>query len=260
MTADEVVREATSGRTGPLLMRCEADTDHPIELFCKLSAGCDEGVKNLARELIAACLAADLELPVPIPYLVAIPPDLVAVVEDARIAARLAESVPIGFGSARVANQFAAWSRGARLTEEMVPVALGTFIFDAVLDNPDRRLSNPNCLVSGQSIRLIDHELAFQPPGLLIGWRPPWQDGGMRWLDQGDGHIFCQHLKRRQLDFAPIKALWSALSDARLSSYRAEVPAEWDESAAAVDEALSRVRNARDNIDGIIAEAERVLQ
>ena len=50
-------------------MLCEADTDHPLELFCKLSAGCDQGVTSLAREVVAACLAADLGLPVPIPYL-----------------------------------------------------------------------------------------------------------------------------------------------------------------------------------------------
>ena len=43
----------------------------------------------------------------------------------------------------------------------MLPVALGTFVFDAVIENPDRRPGNPNCLIAGQDIRLIDHELAF---------------------------------------------------------------------------------------------------
>ena len=57
VTAGEVIREAKSGRTKPVLMLCEADTDGAVEVFCKLSAGCFEGVTSLAREVVAACLA-----------------------------------------------------------------------------------------------------------------------------------------------------------------------------------------------------------
>ena len=70
VTAVEVIREAKSGRTRPVLMLCETDTDGAIEVFCKLSAGCFEDVTSLAREVVAACLAIDLNLPVPTPYLV----------------------------------------------------------------------------------------------------------------------------------------------------------------------------------------------
>ena len=67
-------RQAVSGRTGPVLAACETGNDGEIEVFVKLSAGCDQGVTNLSREAIAACLAADLCLPVPKPWLVDIPP------------------------------------------------------------------------------------------------------------------------------------------------------------------------------------------
>lgn len=65
-----VDRKATSGRTGPLIAECETEGGETVEVFCKLSAGCEEGVVHLAREVVAACLAADLGLPVPKPYLV----------------------------------------------------------------------------------------------------------------------------------------------------------------------------------------------
>ncbi|MDE0390993.1 MAG: hypothetical protein OXI57_02860 [Rhodospirillales bacterium] len=260
VTADEIVRQADSGRTRPIIVLCEAESDQPFEVFCKLSAGCFEGVVSLAREVVAACLAADLSLPVPTPYLVEIPSDLASAVKEGDISSRLRNSSPVGFGSRNVERQFGVWTTGIRVTDAMLSTALGALVFDAVIDNADRRPSNPNCLVSGDDLRLIDHELAFTRTAGLIDWRPPWQAGALRWLDEIDGHIFASGLKPHRLDFGSLAALWSALSDDRLSEYRDAIPPEWDEALPAVDEALGRVRDARDNFDGVIAEVERVLQ
>ena len=260
IAADEIIRRATSGRTRPVLMVCGEDTGARVELFCKLSSGCDEGVMNLAREVVAASLAKDLGLPVPVPYLVDIPPEISAISADAETAALFRDSASVGFGSAKVDNQFSVWSLGNRITPAMLPVAVSAIVFDAVIDNPDRRESNPNCLVSGDRIRLIDHELAFQPTANLIGWRPPWNAGSLAWLDRNDRHIFCVALKRRDVDFSALPEAWSKVSDARLREYRAAIPPEWGEALPAVDEAVERIRNARDNIDGVISEIERVLQ
>lgn len=174
-------------------MLCGADTEAPVELFCKLSSRCDEGVSNLAREAIAACLARDLALPVPESYLVDIPPELSETAADASIATQLRESSSVGFGSAKIDNQFSAWSSGNRITDTMVSVALSALVFDAIIENVDRRISNPNCLISGDRIRLIDHELGFPSRNILIGWLPPWREGGLDWLDQPEnGHIFAR--------------------------------------------------------------------
>ncbi len=263
--AYEFVRRAESGRTGPIVMRCNEEASEPLELFCKLSGGCDEGVVSLVHELIAACLAADLNLPIPIPYLVETPRELAEIIVDKKVRETLYRSSSLAFGSKYVGSQFLVWTAGTKITPAMLPSALATFIFDAVIDNPDRRPSNPNCLVAGSQIRLIDHELAFQPPLAFLSWRPPWEEGGMHWLEEADRHIFLKELKQRgknrlPLDFGPIRALWSALSDARLGDYRAAIPDEWNGNAPVIDAALERIRNARDNIDGVVAEAERVLQ
>ena len=256
-TAYEIVRQAISGRTKPVLMRCEASGDRSLEVFCKLSAGCEEGVLNLAREAVAACLAADLQLPVPVSFLVEVPPELASVATETGVAVRLATSSPVAFGSLRVENQFGAWTAGHRVTEAMLPHALGAFVFDAVIDNADRRPCNPNCLVAGDRIRLIDHELAFPSAANILNWKAPWRPDGLGWMND---HIFFRSFTRRCLDFSPLRKLWSALSDMRLEEYRKAIPAEWNEALAMVDEALDRIRNARDNIDGIISEARQVLQ
>ena len=264
LAADEFIRQAKSGRTKPVLMLCEGETDTPLEVFCKVSAGCFEGVTSLAREVLASCLGADLNLPVPKPYLVEISPDLVSALTDVDIQKRLQSSSGVGFGSARVESQFSAWTTGNRITDALLPSALGTLLFDAVIENSDRRVLNPNCLVAGDHLCLIDHELAFPSKSSLLNQRPPWQIGGMQWLCVADGHIFCRDLRLKQkkysLNFAPLRALWCSISDARLQKYRAVIPREWVTALPAVDEALKRIRNARDNFDGVIAEIRRVLK
>ena len=47
--------------------------DEHIEVFCKDADGCEEGVLGLAREMVAACIADCLELPIPDPWLVELP-------------------------------------------------------------------------------------------------------------------------------------------------------------------------------------------
>ena len=95
---------------------------------------------------------------------------------------------------------------------------------------------------------------------MIIGWRPPWQEGGLNWLNRADGHIFYQLLKTQELDYSHLPGVWSEVTDARLQEYRAAVPPEWSDALPSVDEALSRVRNARDNMDGVITEIDRVLR
>jgi hypothetical protein len=43
----------------------------------------------------------------------------------------------------------------------MLPVAAAIFVFDAIVQNADRRVDNANCLVKGNEIRIIDHEMTF---------------------------------------------------------------------------------------------------
>lgn len=260
IAANEIIRPVTSGRTCPLLMLCGVDTGSPVELFCKVSSKCEEGVTNLAREVLASALARDLGLPVPVPYLVDIPPELSEVVADQSIVSQLRESVRVGFGSARAGQQFSIWNSGRRVTEAMLPVALSALVFDAIIENPDRRISNPNCLVSGDRICLIDHDLGFTATDMVIGRLPPWREGSLDWLDKPDGHIFCKGLKRRDFDISVFPRIWSGVSDARLAEYRAAIPPEWSGSLPAVDRALEQIGDARDHIVGVIAEMERLLK
>ena len=140
----------------------------------------------------------------------------------------------------------------------MRPVASGILLFDAIIQNPDRRAENPNCLVRGDDLRIIDHELAFAHRLILL-WRASWILGGMNDLAAPGRHIFVHELKGAPIDFAPIKSRWTALSDARLQEYGKAIPSEWAAAQADIDAALKLIADARDNIDGCITELGRVL-
>jgi hypothetical protein len=258
ITAVEFVRSTLHGRTGPAIAVCETPEGGTVEVVAKFSAGCDQGDINLAREIIGACLAADLGLPVPEPFLVDIPPEWIDVLANAALRAKLRASSRVAFGSRLVTGQFAIWNRGTQITAAMLPTAAAILVFDALSQNPDRRSDNPNCLVRGHELRIFDHELAFAH-GLIIGWKPPWTLGGLNSLAIHGNHIFREGLRQRELDFAPIRDAWMDLSDARLAEYELAIPPEWPGGQVAAQSAVSLIKGAREKIDACLVELQRVL-
>lgn len=251
-------RPTTQGRTEPSFITCECVDGSTVEVVAKFSAGCDQREISLAREVVAACLAGDLGLPIPEPFLIDVPPEWAETVPDAARRARIQGSSTVAFGSKHAGSGFSAWNPGNQISELMLPSAAAIFTFDAIIQNPDRRSDNPNCLVRGDNLRIFDHELAFSH-GVIIGWQPPWQLGGLKPLETNGNHIFRAGLKGRQIDFAGIRAAWAGLSDARIREYEEALPQEWSGAAVAVASATKLIRDARDNIDACLTEVIRVL-
>lgn len=258
VTATEFTRAASNGRTKPVMLVCIDLAGNEVELFAKLSARCEEGAVHLAREAIAACLAGDLGLPVTQSFLVDLSSAWVAGVPDAHIRAAMAASLPVAFGSRLAGPQFATWNQGIILRPEMMETALGIFVFDAIIQNDDRREGNANCLVMGEHLRIIDHELSFAHR-LIFNWKPPWQLGGLQGLVNPSTHIFRDKLRRAVLNFDPIRIAWTALSDGQIEGYASALPVEWGSAAADVTAAIRLIKDARNHIDGCLNEIKRVL-
>jgi hypothetical protein len=258
VTAIEHHALITSGKTRPSRIVCERADGTTVEVVAKFSAGCEQKEASLAREVIAACLAGDLGLPVPEPFLVDVPRSWAHLVDDPVQRARVMESSTVAFGSRHITGGYAVWHSERRINEEMVPVAAAIFTFDAIVQNVDRRADNPNCLVKGSQIRIFDHELAFTH-SVVIGWKPPWTLGSLKPLETPGFHIFRAGLIGRAIDFGPIRAAWAGLLDSRITEYESVLPREWAGAAGAVKTALALIRDARDNIDACLAEVKRVL-
>lgn len=258
--AIECLRASGSGRTSPAIMLCEGKSDDDLELYCKLSDKCEEGVIHLAREAITACLAADLGLPIPRPFRVEITDEFIETVSDPEMKRRFKASCRIGFGSTKVPEQFSSWPTARIAEATMIDRIAEIFLFDGIIQNGDRRVGNPNCLVRGEELRIIDHDLCFSH-GLLIGWKAPWETGGMENLrkDGPDQHVFHASLKGKAPNFSSIKNAWAGLPDTRIDGYQGAIPPEWGAANEAVASAIELIKNARNNIDDCIHEARRVI-
>ena len=141
----------------------------------------------------------------------------------------------------------------------MLPVAAAIFVFDLIVQNVDRRVDNPNCLVKGSELCIFDHELAFTH-GMVIRWQPPWVVGGLKDFERPGKHIFRDKLSKMRIDYEPIRAAWANLADPRLVQYETELPVEWAGAAPSVRRALTLIRDARTNIAACLEEVKRVLR
>jgi hypothetical protein len=113
--------------------------------------------------------------------------------------------------------------------------------------------------VKGSEFRIIDHELAFRIRLKLFPRPEPWRQGYLERLVGPDGHVFGPKLKGQDLEFAPLRAVWTDLPDERLEAYLLALPPEWGAATEAMEAALTHIRAVRDRIDDCLAELQRVL-
>jgi hypothetical protein len=113
-------------------------------------------------------------------------------------------------------------------------------------------------LLDGRSFGIFDHELAFVMRG-IIGWRPPWELGGLEMIKGRERHVFFADLQGKMPDFSRLNGAWQAISDTRLQEYQQALPAAWEDDRAIAEEIVDYLRSVRDNIVPALAEIERVL-
>lgn len=257
--AERFDRRMSSGKTWPCLLGCVRTDGTKIELVAKFSRCCERGVGGLAIEAIAAMLAADLGLPVPEPFLVSFDNDFIQCLPptQADLAARLRASSSVAFGSLKLPPGFAVLPIGKSIPASVKQQAAEIFAFDCLIQNPDRRPSNPNLLFNGRNFAIFDHELAFMISG-IIGWQPPWNVGALEAINS-DRHVLFAGLSGKEYDLIRLGGAWQAISDQRLKDYRQTLPVEWADGADAVKLALGFMAELRENVHPALAEVVRVL-
>jgi hypothetical protein len=255
-------RIAERGRNEPLRIAVETQDGEEREVFLKPSGRAEVGIEGMANELLAACIAAHLGLPVCEPLLVHISPEWVGSILDPELRAVLVRSSPVAFASTSAGTGWRPWTAEDRIIGSRRQSALSIFAFDAFTENRDRIRSNPNLLVRGDTFRIIDHELCFKLRLCLFPRPEPWRLGYLDTLTGAgpNGHVFGALLKGdRYLDVASLKPAWSSLSDEVLSDYGAAMPPEWHEATEPVADALKHLKAVRDRIDECLLEVKRAL-
>jgi len=202
----------------------------------------NNGLPALARELIGSMLAEHFRLAHPRPAIVRIHPDLLPWLERsvAAKARTFASSGGLNFGSEYLVDT-PIWPIGRSLSDQMIPSAAAVFAFEALISNDDRRRTNPNILVRGDKLFVIDHELAFSFLHLLVNKGQPWELNDRRNLQE---HVFFWQLRKKSLDFGDFIGRLAELSESVLESIIRSVPEPWKfDGLPKISQHLIGVRN-----------------
>jgi hypothetical protein len=255
------------GKSAPSLVTCLQERGKEEELVVKFAGGCEAGNGSLIREAVAAMMAADLDLPVPEPFLVMVEEKFVTEIPEWNDRYRQAKrnagaSIGWNFGSKKLPPGFTTILKGRRIPPVLKPTAAEILAFDVFIANFDRTVANPNCLSNGTEFAIFDHELAFHTKSILF-WKPPWEKDAISFpKGQPDNirHVFMEELRGSEPDLERLAGAFDVLTDARLSEYQKALPPEWIGDGSDIGGILEYVGSLRRNIDLAISNLKKALQ
>jgi hypothetical protein len=200
LKAFEYRKRLEGGRSRPMLVACLDDEGDEHQVVLKLRevpiSGCSFGPASLACEMVCSILARMAGLSVPDYAIVRVDDreGFIRSVPDREARQELGRSLGENFGSKYLedhANYVPALAVGSvgRMKLE------GVLAFDAYVLNNDRKVSNPNLLVRGDSVVLIDHSLGF-PHIASPGVADPWN----QWLPDESVREHCTYSQLRGND------------------------------------------------------------
>lgn len=218
-------RELRTGRTNPCIFICEAaEGEDPVEYVVKLKAGIESGKTGLSAELIASLLADELDIPTPKPTLIAINPEFPEAIPNPELAAKIRGSIGLNFGSKMITEGYGTWLQGKSIPTGLKALAAEIFVFDAFIQNPDRREDKPNILMKGSELFIIDHELGFSFIYDIVQRRSPWKVSELNFLTK---HLFYNKLKGQALNYDRVIGVIESITHDKVREIIGCVPPEW---------------------------------
>ena len=234
------VRAMTSGRTCPIACGCSDLAGKPVgEFVIKLL-----GQQATLYEFVASRLATHFGILVPEAPAVEMDKEFERLLASSQpqLAAALHAGLGLNFGT-RFMNPMSTWPVGRTIPEAMLADATKIFAFDALIQNPDRRVEKPNLLTQSDDLYILDHESGFSFLLAIGGHSSPWNLEREAYLQN---HVFYNRLKSKRLDLREFEARLEALTEAALEKIRSEIPNEWmHEDFGRIGAHLSKVHEHR---------------
>lgn len=254
--ANSLQRVLHSGRTKPCIFFCEDEGgENSGEYVVKLKTGMEAGVNGLAAELIASQLAIFLDIPTPEPAIIELDKVMAEAIPDTDLALRIRSSSGLNFGSKVITGGFDTWPISKTIPSNLRTLAAEIFAFDALINNPDRRVEKPNILWKGDDLFVIDHEMSLMFAYAILPNPNPWQVTNFEFMRR---HLFFGQLKGQALQLDRFAGALEMLTESTLKSMIANVPEEWrtDNIAKITTHISEIVHHNNDFVD----EVRRTLQ
>lgn len=241
--ARHFIKALTSGASGPVVFGCEDESGNTVgEFVVKFRSTVNGGPTGLFYEVLASLLAQQLDVRMPDAALVIMDAETILAAQSDSLRSRIRESLGVNFGTRFLTGGFATWTTGQSVPAGLEAVAQRIFAFDALIDNADRLISNPNLLSNGSTICAIDHEKAFAFVMLLGGGGEPFASNTLAFLRK---HPLKAALKSTQLRLDEFVECLGGLDDDYINQL-----VEYARSVFSCDHGekiVSHLRKARDS-------------
>lgn len=218
LTAAQFIRVMTTGRTSPLLCGCaDRNGKHAGEFVVKFLSA-----RGALLEFVASRLARHFGILVPEPAAIEVGQEFAKLVSERLKPRRLDPGLKFG---SKVVNPMAIWLVDRSIPEAMFRDAANIFAFDALIQNPDRRVDNPNLFTQGDNIYVYDHEeTCFSFLMALSPSKEPWNLTDEAYLDR---HVFYGRLRNKDIDLVDFGERLRLLTAETMKAIRQETPREW---------------------------------
>lgn len=249
--AGAVTESIGRGRNGAAQILCEGDAGRIVSCVVKMKCT----ARDYAAEWVATCVMNALGVPTPPAYEVMISRDFAMQIHTglhgeqrrAAIAALKIEEPASCFGA-----QFMEPTVAPATDDVDRDEALFLFLTDILLDNSDRRATNPNLLVHQERLLAFDHELCFS------FLRTVGTDPGVAGV--ANDHFFGELARRHSTRAQVVKrfrekvagltgSFWDAVADG--------TPQPWREGCDNFSTLIGRMRERTESPGAWLTEAER---
>lgn len=214
----------------------------------------------LEREWFGGRLAQQLGLPCAMPLQIRLDADVVATAQDAALRTRLQAGPDILFGSLNSGSGWNLWTDAMTVSRDHAQIAAAIYLFDTIIQNWDRCVANPNLLVKGDKLLMIDHGEAFVEATASDAEREltplPWTLGGVvNHEGEYEMHPLWPKLRpKNRINFAEVADRWKALPDDAFDLIAADVPDCWSKVTAS--RIAAYMTEAMENLNEIVANIE----
>lgn len=254
-TAFRFIQIYPNGRTRPLLLECEAvdDAGKTRNFVVKVRGLPEVSDYELFVETLGCLLARELGVQTPLPALIELGKDFVDIVNPILKESGLSIEAGLGFGSEVISPAVVATSYRA-LNPEQTERAVSIFCFDLIVQNPDRLLTNPNCLISNGNFVAFDFNAAFTFLMLIGKADEPWEVSKHQIHEK---HLFFPALRGKSIDFRPFIDKVRELDAERFDEILAVIPfadGRWD------NKVRSHMMSLVENVEKLELEFARCLK
>ncbi len=250
LNAASLQRELIHGRTKPCIFLCEDGNGNLSEYVVKLKAGMETRENGLAAELISSQLADFFDIPTPAPAIINLDPILAEAIPQSDLFYKMLESEGMNFGSKVITGGFKTWPVDESIPSNLHALAVEIFCFDALIQNPDRRVTKPNVLWKGDELFIIDHEMAFSFIYSVNHTAKPWEISKLVFMQE---HLFYRKLKGQSLNFDRFTGALELLSIGVIKTITENIPKKWQRNniSKITDHLIEIVNHVNDFIDQI---------